>query len=81
MEKEIKKIMAETLGVTVDNLRDDVTLSSLGADELDIVEVTLDLELAFSVEIPEEDEYVFQGPIKTIVEYMQKKIEGRNPYA
>ena len=56
MFEKVKEIIADQLGVNVD----DVTMESsfrgdLGADSLDVVELIMALEEEFGVEIPDED--------------------------
>ncbi|MBY0109780.1 MAG: acyl carrier protein [Candidatus Babeliaceae bacterium] len=51
---EIRTIIAEQLSIPVDSLKDDTTLESLGADSLDRVEIVMNLEDHFSIEIDDE---------------------------
>jgi len=56
MFEKVKEIIADQLGVNVD----DVTMESsfredLGADSLDVVELIMALEEEFGVEIPDEE--------------------------
>jgi len=52
----IEKIIAEQLGCDVDMVKDDCKIiEDLGADSLDIVELVMQLEEQFDIEIPDED--------------------------
>lgn len=51
---QVKSIIAKQLSVPVDTLKDDTTLDSLGADSLDRVEIVMNLEDHFTIEINDE---------------------------
>jgi acyl carrier protein len=56
IEQKVKAIIAENLGVNVDEIK--ITSSfidDLGADSLDIVELVMQMEEEFEVEIPDEE--------------------------
>jgi len=54
--QKIKQIIAEQLGVKVDEVTDDAKfVEDLGADSLDTVELVMALEEEFGIEIPDED--------------------------
>jgi acyl carrier protein len=56
IEQKVKAIIAENLGVNADEIK--VTSSfidDLGADSLDIVELVMQMEEEFEVEIPDEE--------------------------
>ncbi len=56
VEEKIKSIIAEQLGVKVDEVTPQASfIDDLGADSLDTVELIMALEEEFSVEIPDED--------------------------
>lgn len=56
VEKRVKKIIADTLGVGEDEVVPEATfIDDLGADSLDIVELIMALEEEFDLEIPDED--------------------------
>ncbi len=76
IEKELKKIVCEQLGVEEEE--DKVTaearfVEDLGADSLDTVELIMAIEEEFDIEIPDEDAEkitTFGGALK----YLQKKL-------
>ena len=51
----VKKIVAEQLGVKEDIPSDASFIDDLGADSLDLVELTMALEEEFEIEIPDDD--------------------------
>ncbi len=54
--EKVKSIVAEQLGVKVEEVRDDAKfIDDLGADSLDTVELVMALEEEFGAEIPDED--------------------------
>ena len=56
IEKRVKKIVAEQLGVNESEVRNESSfVNDLGADSLDTVELVMALEEEFGCEIPDED--------------------------
>lgn len=56
LAEEVKAIIAEQLGVKVEEVTDKASfVDDLGADSLDTVELVMALEEKFGVEIPDED--------------------------
>tara|TARA_Y100000768_G_C23896723_1_gene642989 strand:- start:821 stop:1036 length:216 start_codon:yes stop_codon:yes gene_type:complete len=67
----IEKIIAEQLDIDIDAVTDDKNLmEDLGADSLDTVQIVMELEEAFDVEITDEDAetLVTIGAIKKYIE-------------
>jgi acyl carrier protein len=54
VSQAVRTIIAEQLAISIDTLKDETTLDSLGADSLDRVEIVMNLEDHFSVEINDE---------------------------
>ncbi|PCJ44881.1 MAG: acyl carrier protein [Moraxellaceae bacterium] len=55
IEDRVKKIVAEQLGVKLDEISNDSSfVEDLGADSLDTVELVMALEEEFETEIPDE---------------------------
>ncbi|MCG8338920.1 MAG: phosphopantetheine-binding protein [Proteobacteria bacterium] len=52
-DKVVMQIIAEIMEVDEADMSPDLTLYDLGADELDMVEVTLALEQAMDIEFPD----------------------------
>ena len=56
VEQQVKAIVAEQLGVKQEQVTNDASfVDDLGADSLDIVELVMAFEEAFSLDIPDED--------------------------
>ena len=56
IEQQVKKIVAEQLGVSEADVKNESSFQDdLGADSLDIVELVMALEEAFGCEIPDEE--------------------------
>jgi acyl carrier protein len=54
--ERVKKIVSDQLGVAVDEIQDDSSfVDDLGADSLDTVELVMELESEFDLEIADED--------------------------
>ncbi len=73
VEQKVKQIIVEQLGV--DEGQVDMTASfvdDLGADSLDIVELVMQFEEAFDLDIPDEDAEKITT-VKDAVDYIQNK--------
>lgn len=72
--ERIKEILAASFDVDIETLTADTKIAEdLGADSLDIVEILMDIESEYGIEIPDED----IESIKTIgdaAEYIQNKM-------
>jgi acyl carrier protein len=56
IEQKVKAIIAENLGVNADEIKATSSfIDDLGADSLDIVELVMQMEEEFEVEIPDEE--------------------------
>lgn len=74
IEKVIKRIIAEQLGMDVEEIRNDLSyVDDLGADSLDIVELIMSLEEEFEVEVPDEDAEKLLT-VQDTLDYVQQKI-------
>ena len=56
IQEKVKKIIVDKLGVNADQVKLEAKfVDDLGADSLDTVELVMELEEQFGVEIPDED--------------------------
>jgi len=56
MEDKVKAIIAEQLGVDIEQVKPETSfVDDLGADSLDTVELVMALEEQFGIEIPDEE--------------------------
>lgn len=70
---EVKKAIANHLGVSLDSIKESSKLvDDLGADSLDLVELTMDLEEKFGIKIPDEDISKLTD-VKSVVDYLISK--------
>jgi acyl carrier protein len=71
---KVKDIIEKELGVERDKLTDDANfIEDLGADSLDIVELVMEFEKEFNIDIPDED----AEKLKTVgdaLAYLQQKV-------
>ncbi len=71
--EEVKKTLAEHLGVDAKAIKKDSKIvDDLGADSLDLVELTMDLEEKFGLKIPDEDVGKLVD-VNSIVDYVISK--------
>lgn len=73
MEEQVKAIVAEKLGINVDQVKTESSfIDDLGADSLDTVELVMAFEEKFNIEIPDEDAEKLRT-VKDAVSYLQSK--------
>ncbi|HID15609.1 MAG TPA: acyl carrier protein [Candidatus Atribacteria bacterium] len=74
MYSRIKKIIAERLSLSEDEIRMDSSfLDDLGADSLDIVELIMAFEEEFDLKIPDEEAEKIET-VKDVVDYIQSHL-------
>ena len=70
---KVREIIANELGVEMEKVTDEASfVEDLGADSLDIVELVMELEEEFGVEIPDEDAEQMQT-VGDAIRYLQDK--------
>lgn len=73
MLEKMKEIIAEQLGVEEDEITLDTSFKEdLGADSLDLFELTMALEEEYDIEIPAEDLEEIET-VNDVVEYLKSK--------
>ena len=74
--ERVKEIIVNKLGVSEEEVKEDASfVEDLGADSLDIVELIMDMEEEFNIEIPDED----AEQIRTVgeaINYITEKAES-----
>ncbi|MCS7181138.1 MAG: acyl carrier protein [bacterium] len=71
--KTIKDIIVEKLGVNPAEVTEEAAfVEDLGADSLDTVELVMDFEEKFGLEIPDEDAEKIKT-VKDAIDYIEKK--------
>ena len=77
IEDQLKKIIAEQLMVEVDELTDEASfVDTLGADSLDTVEMVMEIEDEFGIEIPDEDAEKM-STVGDAIAYVKSKVEKK----
>ena len=77
VEEKVKQIIVEQLGVDEGQVDNNASfVDDLGADSLDIVELVMAFEEAFSIEIPDEDAEKITT-VKDAVGYIEKQTAGK----
>ena len=75
IESKVIKIIAEKLGIDESEVKPEASfIDDLGADSLDIVELVMELEEEYGIEIPDED----AEKIKTVqdaINYIKEKTQ------
>lgn len=73
--EKVKAIVAEQLGAEAEEITMETSMmKDLDADSLDAVEIIMELEDEFDIEVPDEDAESFKS-IGDIVEYIESKNE------
>lgn len=69
-----KKIIMERLGVDEEKIVDNASFQNdLGADSLDVVELVMEIEDEFDIEIPDENAETFKT-VCDVVNYIESKL-------
>lgn len=78
INEKVKAIVAEKLGVDIEMVVDSANFQAdLGADSLDIVELVMDFEKEFGIEIPDDDAGDNIVTVADAIRYIEKKVEEK----
>ena len=78
INEKVKAIVAEKLGVDVEMVVDSANFQAdLGADSLDIVELVMDFEKEFGIEIPDDDAGDNIVTVADAIRYIEKKVQEK----
>ncbi len=70
------ELIAESLGVSAEEVHPDSSfIDDLGADSLDIVELVMEIEKRFEIEIPDEDAEKISS-VQDAIDYITSHIGG-----
>ncbi|MBT4594431.1 acyl carrier protein [bacterium] len=74
IREKIVRVISEKLKISADEIQDDATLEDLGADSLDVVEIVMNIEEAFNIEIGDDAAEKFKtvGDVVNYISEMQK---------
>jgi acyl carrier protein len=71
---KVKRIVSETLGIDEGEIKPETTfVDGLGADSLDIVELIMNFEEEFGIEIPDQDAEGI-STVGDVVKYLQSHL-------
>lgn len=74
--EKIAALLAEQFSVDVDSITMDTSFEDLGADSLDIVELSMALEEEFGVSEMSEEEISAISTVGDLVNYLQNKLDA-----
>ena len=78
VNEKVKAIVAEKLGIDIEMVVDSANFQSdLGADSLDIVELVMDFEKEFGIEIPDDDAGDNIVTVADAIKYIEKKVHEK----
>lgn len=78
INEKVKAIVAEKLGVDIEMVVDSANFQGdLGADSLDIVELVMDFEKEFGIEIPDDDAGDNIVTVADAIRYIEKKVQEK----
>jgi acyl carrier protein len=76
--QRVKEIIIEKLGVDAEKVTDDASfVEDLGADSLDTVELVMDFEEEFDLEIPDEEAEKLTT-VGSAVKYLEEKLASKS---
>lgn len=73
--EKIAGLLSEQFGVEADSITMDTSFEDLGADSLDIVELTMAVEEEFGLENMDEDDLSGVATVADLVRYLKSKVE------
>ena len=75
MFEKLAALLSEQFGVDVDSITMDTSFEDLGADSLDIVEMTMAVEEEFGLEDMDEEDLSGISTVADLVRYLKSKLE------
>lgn len=78
VREQVLELVCESTGAEMDEITDQSTLESLGADSLDAVELAIDLELTFDGPEFSDEEIQLTTTIGQLVELVEKRANGKS---
>ena len=73
--EKLAALLSEQFGVDVDSITMDTSFEDLGADSLDIVEMTMAVEEEFGLEDMDEEDLSGISTVADLVRYIKSKLE------
>ena len=76
--EDVKKIIVERLGVDAAEVTENASFQNdLGADSLDIVELIMEFEKVFDIEIPDDDASDSISTVGDAIKYIEGKVNAK----
>ena len=76
--EDVKAIIVEKLGVDASEVTEKASFTNdLGADSLDIVELIMDFEKTFDIEIPDDDASDKITTVGDAIKYIEDKVNAK----
>ena len=73
--EKLAALLSEQFGVDVDSITMDTSFEDLGADSLDLVEMTMAVEEEFGLEDMDEEDLSGISTVADLVRYLKSKLE------
>lgn len=73
--EKLAALLSEQFGVDVDSITMDTSFEDLGADSLDIVEMTMAVEEEFGLEDMDDEDLSGISTVADLVRYLKSKLE------
>ena len=70
----VSEMLAKQLGLLLTEVTPDASLESLGADDLDVVEIVIDLEEEFGIEIPDDEIEDGLATVAEVIRYVEAAV-------
>ncbi|MGH9466849.1 MAG: acyl carrier protein [Terriglobales bacterium] len=78
IEEKVRHIVVEKLGVEAAEVTPNASfVEDLGADSLDLVELVMEFETTFEIQIPDEDTEKIRR-VQDAIDYIQKKVGAKD---
>lgn len=74
--ERVRNIVAERLNVNPEEITLETTFEDLGADSLDVMDLIMELEQEFDIEIPDEDAENIRT-LEDTINYIQSRIQNK----
>lgn len=75
VERKVKEIVATWLGVDIEKVTPEARFAEdLGANELDLIEMIIEFDAEFSLDIPEEDTGKMLK-VKNVIKYIEDRVK------
>ena len=72
--EKVAKLLAEQFGLEVEEITEDMGMDDLGADSVDLVELSMNLEEEFDIEEMSEEEIASIHTVGDLVGYLRSKL-------